>query len=194
MSPRKGDFWRRLRAELRAKPRQAFALVLLVPVLVAVWLPLLLAGETAPAPATAIPDALMQGSAATRRADLGAVARLRPRLASWIAPTHPLAPARDPFASTAASAPAELADAPERATPTTAADDAANEAASASRLRLGATFLSPGRRAAARIDDRLLTQGEPFGVFVLEEVGPRWVSLRGRHGRYRLEMVRGGGG
>ncbi|MBL8896406.1 MAG: hypothetical protein JNM84_02205 [Planctomycetes bacterium] len=194
MSARKSGLWRRFRAELRAKPRHALALMLLVPVLIAVWLPLLQGAEAAEAPfapAAPIPAALVS---APRKTDLEVLARLRPRLASWNSPARSPEVLRDPFTCTALGTSANVASDPAAAPSSVANDDAAREAESAARSRLGATFLSPGRPAAARIDGRLLKQGEPFGVFVLEEVGPRWVSLRGRHGRYRLEMVRSGGG
>lgn len=185
--------WRRFRADLRAKPRQTGALVLLLPVLVAVWTPLLVGGEEALAPSPSTSSASAPAAArVARRAEPDAVERLRPRLARLGAPSRGLPTlSRDPFTRRVEEGPRTTAVA---ATATATLDAAAAEAELASRCRLGATFLAPGRTAAARIDGRLVRVGEPFGVFALEEVGPRWVSLRGRHGRYRLEMARTGGG
>jgi hypothetical protein len=186
-----GVTWRRFRADLRARPRQAGALALLLPLLCAAWTPILFGGEEAVAPrGPALSAPALPAASAARRAELGAVERLRPRLMRLGAPRRePRLPAQDPFARRAVEAAAPAA------VPAPSAIDAASEEGElASRCVLGGTFLAPGRTAAARIDGRLVRVGEPFGVFVLDEVGPRWVSLRGRHGRYRLEMARAGGG
>lgn len=202
MRPNALTVWRRrLLRELRSNPKKARILALLVPVLILVWMPILRGTGEEQAKASVVLLPFEQPALiSTRKVDLFAVERLQSRLEQREREQPLHVGERDPFASQMRiDANAEVAslNATKASTDNSPTDvdlDIERERDAASSLQLTSTFLSSAGAASARIDGHLIRSGEPFQGFLLEEVGSRWVSLRGRHGRYKLEIKRGSRG
>jgi hypothetical protein len=183
----------RLRADLRSDPRKRTILIVLLPALLIAWIPLLAGGDT-PRPATLpvgetdlsteveLVQAVIDGEHRARLADL--VDRLeRPWTPSWSRDE-----ASSPFARL--SDRTRMQEAGQRE-PIREADE---EQALAASLEPTSTFLSETHGNVAIIDGRPYRRGDEIEHFVVEEIGDRSVTLRGRFGEYELQLQLGSEG
>ena len=179
----------RLRADLRGDPRKRMALIVLLPVLLLVWIPVL-RGSTAAKPAVVLP---VEQEQALDPEDPGLSARVDPELRARLellvegldrpyVPSWSGADGDQPFASMgpASRGPTNVLRDPFR--------EAELERELAASLQPTCTFLSQTYGNVTVIDGLPYREGDQVEHFVVRDIGARAVILEGRHGQYELHI------